>query len=182
MTNNWSLVRRAIVWAGVPSSHRNRLGVANHTRPVAVSGWVRVLKVRVWTKSACQVCRFAWAASQAFKMALVSAASVDPQSVKRRNAWHLYPALALALDPKSEDRNPRIERNPNLRDPKSDPARIGGQHSFLHSAKRGFGIRFSAFFRISEIRFSEITFSRPPGSRARSRSRSRAGSRAGSRR
>src|SRR6266487_3238788 len=82
MTSISSAWRRAMVRAGEPSSQRKRLGAANQTWPVATNGCVSVRKVRVWTKSAVQVCRFVWEESQPLRTALVSAAKLVPQCAR----------------------------------------------------------------------------------------------------
>src|ERR1043165_3916389 len=95
MTNISSAWRRAMVWAGEPSSQRKRLGVANQTWPVAVNGCVSVRKVRVWTKSADHVCRLVWAESQLLSTAFVLAAKTVPQCTRTSARKNLNRNLAL---------------------------------------------------------------------------------------
>src|ERR1041384_1905116 len=73
-----------MVWAGTPSSHRNRLGVANQTWPVATNGCVSVRSVRVCVKSALQVRRLVCAANHALRTALVSAAPEQQMKIGKR--------------------------------------------------------------------------------------------------
>src|SRR5262245_9536202 len=84
-----------MVCAGEPSSQRKRFGMANQTRPVATSGCVSVLSVRVCVKSADQVCRFVCAASQPLRTVLVSAALLAkeqaPNAKLEKNCKHQRP-------------------------------------------------------------------------------------------
>src|SRR3954467_9677990 len=64
MTSISSDLRMAMVCAGLPISHRNWLGAANQTCPVAVRGWVKVLRARIWVTSALHAWMLVWALSQ----------------------------------------------------------------------------------------------------------------------
>src|SRR6266550_1417402 len=86
MTSISLLARTAMVFGGWPSSQRKRLGSANQTWPVAVSGCVKDFKARVWMKSADQVWMLVCEPSQEARGELVSAAgAVKAQAPTMRN-------------------------------------------------------------------------------------------------
>src|SRR3954447_11150600 len=80
--------RTAMVWAGLPSSQRNRVGAANQTCPVAVNGWASDFSARVCVKSADQVWILVWASSQRVKSGPISTATAEsfaPRTNNRNN-------------------------------------------------------------------------------------------------
>src|SRR6266571_3932976 len=74
MTSICAGSRTAMVFGGVPISQRKRFGAANQTRPRAMSGWVSVLRLRVWVTSADQDWTFVCALNQALSSASAGAA------------------------------------------------------------------------------------------------------------
>src|SRR5437016_733130 len=91
-------LRTAIVCAGSPSCQRKLFGAANSKWPFACSGCLRVLRLRVWVKSAVQVLRFDCAASQEFRKAFVSCANTGKlnrrkQRERRREARYELGAI-----------------------------------------------------------------------------------------
>ena len=70
---------------------------------------------------------------------------------------HCYKARAGHFNPKSEGRNPKSERNPKP-ETRNLASRQGTSFDFfLPLAEIRFGLRTSAFFRISGIRISNLS-------------------------
>ncbi|MCI0541841.1 MAG: CotH kinase family protein, partial [Verrucomicrobiales bacterium] len=57
---------------------------------------------------------------------------------------------------KFEVPNPKSERNPNFRSPKTRFRPMGDPHFFIRAPKGGFGLSISDFFRISRVRISDF--------------------------
>src|SRR6266568_4254007 len=89
-----------MVFGGVPISQRKRFGAANQTRPRATSGWVSVLRLRVWVTSADQdwtfVCALNQAVSRASAAAALDCAKSRPKIAKAKHDARMAPRGSTA--------------------------------------------------------------------------------------